>query len=162
MTTGFIVQINLSRGGVPKRAVAEAHIATHGLVGDSWDHPNIHGGLKQAVLLITAEGIDELIAQGFQLYPGALGENLTTGGLDRRAVRIGQRYRAGNAILEITKIRSPCATLNVYGAGLQTAMYDVQTQARDSSSPRWGLSGFYASVVLPGLVCAGDAVALLE
>jgi MOSC domain-containing protein YiiM len=162
VTTGLIVQINLSRGGIPKRAVSRADIVMQGLAGDSWDHPNIHGGTKQAVLLITVEGIEELIGQGFPLYPGALGENLTTRGLDRKAVRIGQRYRAGTAILEITKIRSPCAALNIYGAGLQAAMFDAQTQARDSSSPRWGLSGFYASVVLPGLVCAGDTIALLE
>jgi hypothetical protein len=70
MTTGIIVQINVSRGGVPKRPVAKADVVIQGLVGDSWDHPNIHGGTKQAVLSITAEGIDELSALGFPLFPG--------------------------------------------------------------------------------------------
>jgi len=34
--------------------------------------------------------------------------------------------------------------------------------AGDTSSPRWGLSGFYASVIQPGLVSAGDTITLLE
>ena len=38
----------------------------------------------QALLLITSEGIDELIAQGYPLHSGVSGENLTVAGLDRR------------------------------------------------------------------------------
>ena len=100
------------------------------------------------MLLITIEGIEELVAQGFPLYAGALGENLTTRGLDRRALRFGQRLQVGGAAIELTKMRIPCATLNPYGTGIQAAMYDAQVKDGDRS-PRWGLSGFYASVVEP-------------
>ena len=62
--TGSIVQINISPGGVPKRPTAEAEVTVQGIRGDSWAHPQIHGGPNQAVLLITSEGIEELIAQG--------------------------------------------------------------------------------------------------
>ncbi len=141
-----IVQISLSAGGIPKRAVAEAIVTTSGIVGDSWAHPDIHGGPNQALLLITSEGIDELIAQGFALFYGALGENLTTRGIDRRQMRVGQRYRAGEVFFELTKRRAPCATLNVY-PGIQAAIYDSQVEAGDPTSPRWGLSGFYARVL---------------
>ena len=105
---------------------------------------------RKAILLVTIEGIDELISQGFPLFPGALGENLTTRGLDRRALRIGQRFQAGEAAIELTTIRTPCATLDVYGSGIQAAMYDARVQKGDPESQRWGLSGFYASVVQPG------------
>ena len=73
-----------------------------GIAGDAWRYP-FHGGRRQAILLITIEGIEELISQGFPLFPGALGENLTTRGLDRRALRIGQRFRVGDAEIELTK-----------------------------------------------------------
>ena len=76
--TGHIVQINISPGGVPKRPIAEAEVTPEGIRGDSWAHPQIHGGPNQALLLITSEGIGELIAQGYPVFPGALGENLTT------------------------------------------------------------------------------------
>ena len=52
----------------------------------------------QALLLITSEGIDELIEQGYPVFAGAMGENLTTLGLDRRQMRIGQRYRVGRSV----------------------------------------------------------------
>jgi len=159
--TGVIVQVNVSAGGIPKRAIASAEVSEAGIVGDAWRFP-YHGGQRQAVLLITNEGIEEVVSLGFELFPGALGENLTTRGLDRRALRLGQRLRAGTAVIELTKIRTPCATLNVYGPGIQAAMYDARVQSGDWSSPRWGLSGFYACVIEPGIVNPDDSIALLE
>ena len=159
--TGTVLQVNVSRGGIPKQAIPSGELTAAGIDGDAWRFP-FHGGPRQAVLLITAEGIDELVARGFPLFPGALGENLTTRGLDRRALRFGQRLRAGTAVIQLTQIRTPCATLNVYGSGIQAAIYDAGVQSGDPSSPPWGLSGFYASVMQPGTVHPGDAIALLD
>jgi MOSC domain-containing protein YiiM len=156
--TGHIVQINISRGGVPKRPIPEGAISPLGLEGDQWAHPEIHGGAKQAILLIAAEAVDELIARGYPLFYGALGENLTTRGLDRRQLRIGQTLRAGGALLQITKLRAPCATLDVYGPEIKSEIYDAKMKAGDHTSPRWGLSGFYASVIEPGLVRTDDII----
>jgi len=158
--TGTIVQVSIGPGGVPNRAIGEGTLAANGIVGDRWRYP-FHGGPRQAILLITSEGIDLLAAQGFPVYPGALGENLTTVGLDRASLRLGQRFRAGQAIIELTQVRLPCDTLSVYGTGIQAAMYDARAQAGDAASPVWGLSGFYASVVEPGILRPGDAIALL-
>jgi MOSC domain-containing protein YiiM len=161
-----ILQLNVSRGGIPKRPVPEAYVSPSGLAGDSWAHPQYHGGPKQAVLLITSEGLEELRALGYSASPGALGENFTTAGIDRRAVRIGQRYRAGQALIEITKLRVPCATLDMFnGPGLppiQDVLFDALVKAGEVSSPRWGLGGFYARVVEDGLVRSGDPVALVD
>jgi MOSC domain-containing protein YiiM len=157
-----IVQINVSRGGVPKRPIPSGDVTALGIAGDECAHPGIHGGPQQALLLVTSEGIEELSALGFPLYPGALGENLTTLGLDRRGLRIGQRYRIGAIIIELTKVRQPCDQLNIYGTGIQKAVYDAQVQAGDPQSPRWGLSGFYASVVQPGTIRPGDPITLLD
>ena len=63
-------------------------------------------------------------------------------------------------MIEITKRRAPCQQLNVYGPGLQAAIYDALTQAGDPASPKWGLSGVYASVVTPGIIRPGDAIVL--
>jgi len=160
--TGSIVQINISPGGVPKRPIAEAEVTPEGIRGDSWAHPQIHGGPNQALLLITSEGIGQLIAQGYPVYPGALGENLTTLGLDRRQMRIGQRYRVGEVMLEITKMRAPCVTLDVYGPSIKNAVYDAQVKAGDASSPRWGLAGFYARVLRSGLIRPKDIIGLID
>src|ERR1017187_7674494 len=118
---GSILQINVSRGGVPKRAIPEGDVTPLGIAGDLHAHPEIHGGPRQALLLITSEGIDELTDLGFPVFYGALGENLTTRGLDRRSMRIGQQWRVGQVVIELTKPRGPCETLNVYGSGIQKA-----------------------------------------
>jgi MOSC domain-containing protein YiiM len=159
--TGSILQINISPGGILKLPVPEAIVSPEGILGDSWAHSNIHGGPNQAVLLMTSEGIDELIAQGYTLYPGALGENLTTKGLDRRQLRVGQRFRTGEVLLELTKIRTPCTALDVYDPSLKLAVYDAQVKAGDPSSPRWGLSGFYARVLKAGIIRPHDIIALV-
>src|SRR5881394_4104113 len=99
--TGHIIQINISTGGLPKRPVPQALITPLGLEGDICAHPAIHGGPRQAVLLIAAEAVDELIARGYPLFYGALGENLTTRGLNPRQLRVGQIIRAGSARLEL-------------------------------------------------------------
>lgn len=159
--TGSILQINISPGGIPKLPVPEAFVTAEGIRGDRWAHPDIHGGPKQALLLITSEGIDELAAQGFAVYPGALGENLTTGGIDRRDFRIGQRFRIGDVYFEITKRRAPCATLDVY-PGIQQAIFDAQVKQNDPSSPRWGLSGMYARVLKSGIIHPHDIITLVD
>lgn len=162
MMEATILQVNVSPGGLPKRPIAEGHVTPLGIQGDGHRNPQVHGGPRKAVLLITSEGIEELQQSGFPLFYGALGENLTTRGLDRRGVRIGQRYRAGSAILEIVKLRAPCENLNVYGPGIQKAIYDAEVKAGNHASPRWGLSGFYAAVIEPGVVRPGDALRLLD
>ena len=159
--TGEIVQVSVSRGGIPKRGIPRAELTEAGIVGDAWRYP-FHGGRRQAILLMTSEGIEELVSSGFALFPGALGENLTTLGLDRRALRLEQRFQVGTATIALTRMRLPCATLDVYDPGLQAAIYDAQVQAGDATSHRWGLSGYYASVIQPGIVSPGDAIALLE
>ena len=133
-----------------------------GVTGDGHAHPEIHGGPRKAILLITSEGLDELKERGFPLFPGALGENLTTLGLNRRDVRIGQRYRIGEVLLEIVKVRAPCDTLSVYGHGIQRAIYDQEVKAGNIASPLWGLSGFYASVLQTGTIHPGDPIHLVD
>jgi MOSC domain-containing protein YiiM len=157
-----VLQVSVSPGGVPNRAIPEGHLVKGGIKGDGWRHPTFHGGPERAILLMTAEGIDELRARGFPLFYGALGENITSVGLDRRALRLGQRFQVGTAVIELTRVRTPCATMDVYGAEIQEAIFDLLALRSDSTSPVWGMSGFYASVVTPGVVRPGDPIQLAD
>ncbi len=161
MIAGSVAQVSISRGGVPKRPIPGAEVTPLGITGDDHDHPQIHGGPRKAILLISSETIEELKALGYPLYPGALGENITTVGLDRKQWRTGQRWRIGQVIVEFTTVRGPCQQLNVYGPGIQKAIYDAQVNAGDPSSPLWAMSGFYASIVQPGTIRPGDPISLL-
>lgn len=159
---GTVVQVNISPGGLPKRAIAEGIITPLGIEGDLHAHPAIHGGPTKAILIIAAEVVDALVERGYPLFYGAMGENLTTRGIEIRDIRIGDQFRAGGATLEITQPRGPCSALDIYGETLRLEVYDNKVKQRDPTSPRWGMSGFYASVVEPGTVQPGDPVTLLS
>jgi MOSC domain-containing protein YiiM len=158
---GTIVQVNISPGGLPKRPIERGIITPLGLEGDRHAHTEVHGGPKKAILLIASETVDDLTGRGYPLFYGALGENLTTRGLTLKDLRKGDQLRAGGALLEITLPRIPCRQLNVYGETLKGELADSLIWQHDPSSAYWGMSGFYASVVRPGPVEAGDIIALV-
>jgi MOSC domain-containing protein YiiM len=159
---GSIIQVNISQGGLPKRPITDGWITPLGIEGDRHAHPQIHGGPLKAILIIAAEVVDALAERGYPLFYGAMGENLTTRGIEIRDVRQGDQFRVGGAVLEITQPRGPCSALDVYGASLKLDVYDQKVKQRDYTSPRWGMSGFYASVIQAGAVREGDAVTLLS
>ena len=153
------MQVNTSRGGVPKRPVSEARVFFDRVEGDDWNDKLRHGTTGQAVLLYSVEMIEEMNEEGFPIFPGALGENFTTTGIDFRTLRPGQQFRVGAEVeIRITKIRKPCNTIAVYGTGIEQATYDTAVKAGDSRSPKWGKSGFYAEVLKEGTVRPGDPI----
>lgn len=158
---GRIEQVSVSRGGLPKYPVLQGDVGLLGIRGDVQIHTKYHGGPKKALLWITAEGLEELKSAGYPIYPGAMGENITTQGIDRRTVRLGQRWRMGEIEIEVTTVRKPCHQLEPYGPEILKAVYDAQVMAGDVTSPRWGLSGFYLTVTKPGSIAPGDPVELL-
>ena len=162
MTRAKVHQLSTSSGGLPKYAVLQAEVDAEGLAGDKHRNMRVHGGPTKAVLIVTMEGLAELQAQGFEVYPGALGENITTEGLDRRTMRVGQRYRFGDVLVEITKLRTPCMNLEALADGLGRAVYDAQCKAGDPTSPLWGLGGFYARVTRGGHLRPGAPVMLMD
>lgn len=152
---GVIEAVSVSPGGLPKLALPQAFAHTLGLEGDSHNHPNIHGGPGKALLLIASESLEQLRADGFAASPGVLGENLTTRGLDFTLLAPGMRFRAGDALIELTRLRKPCRQLDFLNTRRPGAI-----QQRLAAQPH--LAGWYARVLLPGLIRAGDIIMLTE
>jgi MOSC domain-containing protein YiiM len=166
MSQPILVQINISPGGVPKLPIEEGFVTKLGIEGDDHHHPKYHGGPNQAILLITTGAIEEMVAMGHPVFPGALGENFTVAGLDRRALRLGDRIRVGGCVIELSKMREPCRALDPYNLPsvqgmLQKKIFNKKVKAGDHSQPEWGLAGFYARVLVEGTVRRGDEVELL-
>jgi MOSC domain-containing protein YiiM len=106
------------------------------------------------VHLIHAELHDELEAAGFRLWPGAMGENVTTRGVDLLGLPTGTRLRLGaDAVIEITGLRNPCRQLNDFQPGLMTATLD-----RDADGNLIRKAGIMGIVLAAGEVKPGDAI----
>lgn len=152
--TGEISQLNISRGGIPKRELLLGFLTPLGLEGDSCKNRKYHGGPNQALLLIGQEVVDELNALGYRLFSGALGENLTTRKLDYKRMQAGQQFRLGaQCEIELTKLREPCGTLDVYN---ETGLGKIQKLLKLE-----GRGGWYARVLKPGPLFPGDNIIFL-
>ncbi len=139
-----IISVNISPGGIPKRAVEVAQVTSDGIVGDGHDHDK-HNTPMQAISLIDEEDLNDLRREGFDVYPGATGENLTIRGLNVAALDIGDRLHLHEGVeLEITKVRKPCYVLDAISPRLQRAIA--------------GRCGLLAKVITTGEIHPGEAI----
>ncbi|MEM1315370.1 MAG: MOSC domain-containing protein, partial [Pseudomonadota bacterium] len=71
------------------------------------------------VHLIPQELLEEMAEAGFDVAPGALGENVLTRGLDLHALPVDTRLVfAGGAEVELTGLRNPCYQIDAFKPGL--------------------------------------------
>ena len=150
--SGRVLSLNISAGGVPKRAMRGIAIEFDGVVGDSQADRKHHGGPERAVCLYSAELIEALSAEGHPVGAGTAGENVTIAGLDWALVVPGVRLTLGSAEVEVTSFTSPCKTIS--GSFLEGFFMRI-SQAKN---PGW--SRVYARVLVCGYVTIGDTVAL--
>jgi MOSC domain-containing protein YiiM len=106
------------------------------------------------VHLIHAELHDGLRAQGFDVTAGAMGENITTRGIELLALPRGARLRLGaEAVVEVTGLRTPCEQLNGVQDGLMQACL-----GRNAAGDLVRKAGVMAVVIAGGEVRPGDVI----
>jgi MOSC domain-containing protein YiiM len=152
---GRILQLSVSAGGVPKRAVPAARVTRLGLEGDAHRDTEHHGGPDRAVCLFPQEAIRALAAEGHTITAGAIGENVTTEALDWSLVVPDACLLLGERVLlQVTRYTSPCVNIAPVFVG--------RNYGRVSQKRHPGWSRVYARVLVEGAVRAGDAVRLLS
>jgi MOSC domain-containing protein YiiM len=111
------------------------------------------------VHLLHAELFDELAAKGFAIRPGAMGENVTTSGLDLLGLPRGAKLRLGDsAVVELTGLRNPCWQIDAnIGEGAMAATLE---RAPDGSLVR--KAGVMAVVLTGGELAPGDTIEVIE
>lgn len=106
------------------------------------------------VHLIHEELFAELLAAGFTVAPGELGENITTRGIDLLGLPAGARlYLGATAVIELTGLRNPCTQIDNFLYGLRKAVL-----GRDAEGRIVRKTGVMAIVLTGGEVCPGDAI----
>lgn len=109
-----------------------------------------HGGEHRAVLVYQQDSYqfwEKQLGRASLAY-GELGENFTVDGLPDTEVCIGDRYRIGGALFEVTQPRVTC-----YRAGIR-----VNEPAMAALLVKHRRPGFYFRVLEEGEVQAGDAI----
>ena len=123
-----------------------------GLAGDVQVNRRHHGGPEMAVHLypLTHHAFWRAQIGQHPLLddPGAFGTNLVVDGPDETQVRIGERFRLGSALLEVTQPRMPCATIERRFArrGMMAAILAS------------GRCGWFYRVIEEGEAKAGDSL----
>jgi MOSC domain-containing protein YiiM len=154
-TTGRIVQLSVSAGGVPKRAVGQARVTRLGLEGDAHQNEKHHGGPERAVCLFSLEAIRALAAEGHAIVPGAIGENVTTEGIEWAAVVPDAYLLLGeHVLLQVTRYTTPCFKIAPVFRGRES---DRVSQKRH---PGW--SRVYARVLVEGQLRIDDSVRIVS
>jgi len=119
---GVTVAICISTGGIPKYPVPEAELTMNGLAGDGHAHDK-HSCPDRAVSLQDIELLEALLAEGFQVGPGIMGENITVRGLNVQDLSVGDRLHFENGpVLELTAPRKPCYVLDVIHPNLKNVV----------------------------------------
>ncbi|MGY1688776.1 MOSC domain-containing protein [Geodermatophilus sp. SYSU D01105] len=139
-----------NRSGIDKRPVpGRVAVGRLGLDGDVQVNRRYHGGEGQAVYAYAQEDADWWSAElGRDLPPGRFGENLRTTGLDLTGALLGERWRVGTALLEVTDGRIPCANFERF--------WGVPHLVKRFTAH--GASGAYLRVLETGEIGAGDPV----
>jgi MOSC domain-containing protein YiiM len=135
--------------GVEGDAHSGATVKHRSRVARNPSQPNL-----RQVHLIHAELYDELRAAGFDVAAGQMGENVTTRGVDLLGLPTGARlHLGGEAVVEVTGLREPCAQLDHLQQGLMAATLD-----RDANGELIRKAGVMAVVLTGGEVRPGDPI----
>ncbi|MEL7691344.1 MOSC domain-containing protein [Citromicrobium bathyomarinum] len=127
-----------------------------GVAGDEQVDRRHHGFPAMAVHLYPADHYAWLSEQFGDLPaldgPGSMGENLFVHGIDETSVHIGDRFRLGTAVIEVSQPRQPCATIERH-LGRKGVVKAIVASGR---------CGMFFRVVETGTARAGDVLTPLE
>ena len=123
------------------------------LAGDDQADRRAHGGPDKAVYAYAREDYAWWERQlDRTLDPGMFGENLTTEGIDLTDALVGERWRVGSAVLQVTSPRVPCWKLGA-------RMGDPRFPARFAAA---GRPGAYLAILEQGALGAGDQIQVIH
>jgi MOSC domain-containing protein YiiM len=104
------------RSGIAKQRVMAGLVvlSATNLAGDRQADLTVHGGPDKAVYAYPSEHYPAWQADGFALDVGGVGENLALAGVSEHDVRLGDVWRWGGALVQVSQPRAPCYKLALH------------------------------------------------
>ena len=128
-------------------------VAGVNLAGDDQADRSVHGGPDRALYAYAAEDLEWWADQlGRPIPAGMMGENLTTADVDVTNAVIGERWRIGSVLLEVTAPRVPCFKLGI-------KMGDGRFPIRFAAA---GRPGAYLRIIEHGELGASDDITVAD
>lgn len=139
--------------GICKQTIEEAFLTKEGFQGDGVADLRYHGGIDRAVCVYPYEHY-LLWEKEFKnsLPSSTFGENLTVTNMLEKDVYIGDIFRLGDAVIQITQGRIPCSTITKRTNNPSLLKRMVQT----------GYTGYLCRVLDEGIVRKDSKITLLE
>lgn len=124
-----------------------------GVEGDfnRYRHETKNDDPGMALLIMARETLTELEREGWPVRSGDLGENITTEGIPYSTFAPGRRFRAGEAVFEVSKPCTPCDNLYLLP-------YVGTVRGPEFLKVMNGRRGWFARVVREGWVRVGDPI----
>ena len=139
--------------GIKKQEVQEVYLSAHGFEGDDVADKKHHGGPDRAVCLYPAEHYKQWAEEfGKTLPKSAFGENITVTNMLEADVCIGDVYKVGEAVIQITQGRIPCSTIDKY----------TEVNALLKRLIETGYTGYLARVLQEGTIRVDSTIEMLE
>jgi MOSC domain-containing protein YiiM len=141
------------RTGIDKRSVEGAiEFSNESVAGDVIVDRKHHGGYHQAVYAYALEDAKWWEQKlGISLAYGKFGENLTTSGIDVSGATIGERWKIGSVVLEVSEPRIPCRVF----AGFWERPTLIQEFMNENRS------GSYLRIIEEGMASSGDKIEII-
>ena len=152
---GFLEPDGVSTG-IFKMPVETANIDVNGIIGDVQADKRFHGGPEKALHQFAVSSYKKIVVQFPDLRDnavvGSLGENISSDSLDDTAVLIGDIYKFGGVLIQVSQPRRPCWKINHKFDDDRLAKFIAQQH----------ITGWYYRVLAPGVVNVGDSIELVN
>ncbi len=142
--------------GIYKQPVSHVDVDELGIKGDVQVDKRYHGGPDKALHQYSLSSYRRIVEAHAELeniaVPGSIAENITIAEMDEATVCIGDKYRFGSVLVQVSEPRRPCWKINAVFKQSDLSEFIA----------REGITGWYYRVLEAGEISLGDTAELVE
>jgi MOSC domain-containing protein YiiM len=143
----------MEQSAIGKTVVKKAELKKNGFIGDDVANHEFHGGVDRAVCIYPYEHYSrwEKVFNKKLRLP-AFGENITAAGMTEAEVYIGDIYKIGETVIQVTQGRVPCSTISSFNQEKDFLNLVFKTS----------LTGYFFRVMEEGTISIDSKIELVE